>query len=464
MADQSKTYVRVSGDQMQAYLYLIDPGEGVNYSRREIDALLDNNGVVMGIKDDVINDMIERGLYYREVIVAQGEFPQDGVDGYFEYNFNRVIDKKPDAKADGTIDYWSISSIVHVKKDQVIATYIPSVQGLSGYTVKGKSLMPKRARELPPLKGRGFERLEDDKTYISLLDGKIEVQGDKIVISEIYEITGDADLSTGNINFPGDVVIYGKVCTGISIKAGGNLTVNGNVETAVIDVGKDIIFRSGMQGGYKAKVSAGGNITAKFIENTKVRAGGTIHAEVLMNTEVVSCEKLILDGKKSAIVGGSVNALQGVYAGTIGNEAEIPTEVSVGVPQETYVRREILLKKIEKNEINIKRIEVGIKQFEELMEKDPRIRKDDPRKAQLIRAKIQDNVILSQDRAELSKVEAMIGRGKAAYVRVSGYVYPRVTVSIESRKLVTKEKEMAVEFMNLDDNIIKRPYSYSEPT
>lgn len=461
MADQNKTYVRVSGDQMEAFLYLTDPGEGISYSRKEIDALLNQNGVVMGILDEVVNDAIERGVYYREILVAKGQDPVDGVDGYYDYNFSRVIDKRPDAKADGTIDYWNISSIEHVKKDQVIATYVPAVQGLSGFTVKGKSLMPKRARELPPLKGKGFEKQADDLTYISLLDGKIEVQGDKIVISEIYEISGDADLSTGNINFPGDVVIYGKVCTGVSIKVGGNLTVNGNVETAIIDVGKDIIFRSGMQGGYKAKVSAGGDITAKFIENTRVRAGGTIRAEVLMNTNVEYCEKLIVDGNKAAIIGGSVTALQGVYAGSIGNEAEIPTGINVGVSKDVYVRKEILVKKIEKNEINIKRIEVGIKQFQELMEKDPRIKKDDPRKAQLIRAKIQDNVILSQDRAELSKLESMIERGRNAYVRVSGYVYPRVSVSAESMVMTTKDKEMAVEFIFLDGNLIKRAYTYS---
>ena len=461
MADQNKTYVRVSGDQMEAFLYLTDPGEGISYSRKEIDALLNQNGVVMGILDEVVNDAIERGVYYREILVAKGQDPVDGVDGYYDYNFSRVIDKRPDAKADGTIDYWNISSIEHVKKDQVIATYVPAVQGLSGFTVKGKSLMPKRARELPPLKGKGFEKQADDLTYISLLDGKIEVQGDKIVISEIYEISGDADLSTGNINFPGDVVIYGKVCTGVSIKVGGNLTVNGNVETAIIDVGKDIIFRSGMQGGYKAKVSAGGDITAKFIENTRVRAGGTIRAEVLMNTNVEYCEKLIVDGNKAAIIGGSITALQGIYAGSIGNEAEIPTGINVGVSKDVYVRKEILVKKIEKNEINIKRIEVGIKQFQELMEKDPRIKKDDPRKAQLIRAKIQDNVILSQDRAELSKLESMIERGRNAYVRVSGYVYPRVSVSAESMVMTTKDKEMAVEFIFLDGNLIKRAYTYS---
>lgn len=95
------------------------------------------------------------------------------------------------------------------------------------------------------------------------------------------------------------------------------------------------------------------------------------------------------------------------------------------------------------------------------MEKDPRIKKDDPRKAQLIRAKIQDNVILSQDRAELSKLESLIERGKNPYVRVSGYVYPRVSVSAESMVMTTKDKEMAVEFIFLDGNLIKRAYTYS---
>jgi len=460
MADQKNTYVKISGDQMEAMVYLTDPGEGKSYSKREIEALLSNYGVVMGIDEKAIDYVIENEIYYREVKVAEGIKPIDGTDGYYNYNFNRVINKKPDAKADGTIDYWNISSIEHVKKDQVIATYVPAVQGLNGFTVKGKSLMPKRAREVPPLKGKGFIKLDDNLTYVSQLDGKIEIQGDKIVISEIYEVTGDADISVGNIDFPGDVVIYGKVCSGITIKAGGSLTVNGNVESAIIDVGKDIIFRSGMQGSYKAKVKCGGNLTAKFIENAKVKAEGTIRAEVLMNTEIIYCEKLIVDGNKSVILGGKVRALQGVSAGNIGNEAEIATELSVGVSPDVYVRREILLKKIEKNEINIERINVGIKQFEELMAKDSRIRKDDPRKAQLIRAKIQDNVILSQDKAELGKVDAMIERGKNAYVRVSGYIYPGVTISTDARMVVTKSKEMGVEYVYVGDDIVKRPYTF----
>lgn len=460
--NEKKTYVRISNDHMQAYVYLIDPGAGQSYNKREVLALLNNNGVVMGINENTIEYALDKNIYNREVKVAEGEPAKDGTDGFFEYNFNRVINKKPECKADGTIDYWSISSIENVRKDQVIAIYHPAVQGLAGYTVKGKSILPKRARELPPLKGKGFEKCADEITYISQLDGKIEVQGDRINISEIYEVLGDADLSVGNINFAGDVVIYGKVCSGIRIKVGGSLTVNGNVEAVVIDAGKDIIFRSGMQGGYKAKVSAGGDITAKFIENTKVKAGGTITAGTLMNTEIVTCDKLVLAGKRSAMIGGRVHAIRGIDVGSLGNDAELPTEVSVGISPDLYIRKGILEKKIEKNVINIQRIDVGVKQFEELMARDPRIRKDDPRKAQLIRAKIQDNVILSQDRAELAKVEDLISRGQNAYVRVAGYVYPKVKITVQSRTEIVMEKEFGVEYILVDDNIVQRDFSITQ--
>ena len=96
------------------------------------------------------------------------------------------------------------------------------------------------------------------------------------------------------------------------------------------------------------------------------------------------------------------------------------------------------------------------------MARDPRIRKDDPRKAQLIRAKIQDNVILSQDRAELAKVEDLISRGQNAYVRVAGYVYPKVKITVQSRTEIVMEKEFGVEYILVDDNIVQRDFSITQ--
>ena len=97
-----------------------------------------------------------------------------------------------------------------VTEGQVIAEYHKAIQGKDGMNLKGKPVLAKRGRDLVPLKGKGFERSEDGLTYTSLMDGKIDKNGDRIVILPVYEINGDADLSVGNIDFRGDVIIHGS--------------------------------------------------------------------------------------------------------------------------------------------------------------------------------------------------------------------------------------------------------------
>ena len=77
------------------------------------------------------------------------------------------------------------------------------------------------------------------------MDGKIDIENDKIRIQPIYEVSGDANLTTGSIDFTGDIVIHGSVESGVTIKATGSITIDGNVEACNLEAGKDIILRSG---------------------------------------------------------------------------------------------------------------------------------------------------------------------------------------------------------------------------
>ena len=70
-------------------------------------------------------------------------------------------------------------------------------------TVKGTPVTAKRGRPISPLLGRGFERSEDGLTYKATISGKIEMQNNRILIVPIYEIFGDVDVNTGNIDFKG---------------------------------------------------------------------------------------------------------------------------------------------------------------------------------------------------------------------------------------------------------------------
>ena len=440
---QSEPKVRLSRDNMKAYLLLPRP-ELENHDLNYILAVLKTVGVSYGVKQDRISQMVEQQIYDQEVLVAEGQMPEDGVDGYYEYKFDMNFSTKPKLKPDGSVDYWSIKMVEIVTEGQIIAEYHKSVQGKDGVDLRGKPILAKRGRDLVPLRGKGFERSEDGLVYTSLMDGKIEMSGERIVILPVYEINGDADLSVGNIDFRGDVIIHGTVCSGLTVKATGTVTIDGIVEGANIEAGKDIVLRSGVMGASRATIMANGNISAKFFEYTRVHANGTIQADVFLNCQVSCGESIILNGKKASIIGGEVGAIESIEVDTLGSEGEVRTHVKIGNDMATKRRISVLQIKIEKT--NLAKIEEGLKILKDM--------KNDPRRTDLLRVKIRDTALLAGDEAELEKLLDQIERARGGVVRVTGNVYPGVRVDIDELRVIVKEQQERLEFVREQDKIL----------
>ncbi len=441
--------VRISNDKMKAYLYLPSPDfDEDGYSMDDIIDILQSNGISFGIKEDKVQDIIERQIYNQEILVAEGQTPEDGIDGYYDYKFDMNFSKKPKVRPDGSVDYWSIKMVEIVTEGQVIAEYHKAIQGKDGMDLKGKTILAKRGRDLVPLRGKGFARSEDGNTYTSQIDGKIDMNGDRIVILPVYEVNGDADLSVGNIDFRGDVIIHGSICSGLVIKATGSVTVDGIVEGASIEAGKDIVLRSGVMGASRANINSKGNISAKFFEYTRVHANGTIRADVFLNCQVSCGESIILNGKKASIIGGEVGAIQSIEADILGSEGEVKTNVKIGNDLAVRRRIGILQNKIEVEKANLAKIEEGLKILQDL--------KNDPRRTDLLRVKIRDTALLAGDTAELEKLEDQVRRAKGGTIRVNSSVYPGVCVEIDELRVKVKEKQRRLEFVRDRDNIVMR--------
>lgn len=333
-----------------------------------------------------------------------------------------------------------------VTEGQIIAEYHKSVQGKDGVDLRGKPILAKRGRDLVPLRGKGFERSEDGLVYTSLMDGKIEMSGERIVILPVYEINGDADLSVGNIDFRGDVIIHGTVCSGLTVKATGTVTIDGIVEGANIEAGKDIVLRSGVMGASRATIMANGNISAKFFEYTRVHANGTIQADVFLNCQVSCGESIVLNGKKASIIGGEVGAIESIEVDTLGSEGEVRTHVKIGNDMATKRRISVLQNKIKIEKTNLAKIEEGLKILKDM--------KNDPRRTDLLRVKIRDTALLAGDEAELEKLLDQIERARGGVVRVTGNVYPGVRVDIDELRVLVKEQQERLEFVREQDKIL----------
>ena len=451
--------IRISADEMEAYLQVPPPAEDTNYTIKDLQDILDHNNVCYGVISSALTDVIGGKLYDQPILVAKGNEPIHGVDGYYEYLFNKVIDNKPQIKADGTVDYWSVNNLETIEVGKVIAVYHPPVQGKDGMGVRGNVVLAKRGKEMPMLKGKGFDRSEDNLVYTANTEGKIEMQNDRIIISAIHEISGNADITRGNIDFRGDVVVHGNVESGITIHASGSITIDGTVEACTLEAGKDIILRGGMLGGNKASVKTKGNIFAKFFENTHIEAEGSIQADVLMNCTVDCHSKVILSGRRASIIGGEVHAVQGVEAYSIGNEAETKTYIYTGAETSLHTRAAQLEKRIADIKAEIKKIEKGLEQFKALEKEKAASFANDPRRMALLRIRIRDVASLAEAENEFEKLNELLIRAKGATVKILDKVHPGVRIVIDDERIKVPNEAANIEFYCLEGAIRTRPAS-----
>lgn len=454
---KEKPIIRFSPDEMEAYMLLPSPDEGEEYTVPYVMQALSERGVNAGIDHEEIARMVVEEVFEREVLIARGAQPVDGVDGYFEYKFSTSFDNKPKVRPDGSVDYWSVHTIESVVAGQEIATYHPPVEGEDGFNVKGKPIQAKKGRDQMPIKGKGFEVQPDGVTYVATVDGKIEMQNNRIVILPVYEISGNAEISLGNIDFRGDVVIHGGVESGVTIRSTGSVTIDGIVEACTIEAGKDVILRSGMLGGNKASVKTKGSITAKFFEFTNIECDGDIQADVLMDCDVKCQGKVSMTGARGSIIGGTLHAIQGVEVTSLGNDAEKKTEIMVGAGADVASRLRVLEKKIEATETNLQKIEGGLKQFDMLEAERGVSYANDPRRMQLLRIKIRDTATLANDKEECKKLRRLVEGSRGACVSVLQEVYPGVIIRIGDLRFDLRNVGKSIEFYRLSDKISTRP-------
>ena len=438
--------VRITEDWMEAYMTVPPTGTPENYTVSYLTEVLHLNHVKIGILPDSLQRIIDNNLYNKEVLVAQGAEAQDGENGYFEYLFETNLSQKPIVLEDGTVDYKNIKMIELVEPGQKIAIYHPGTAGTNGYNLAAQFKLAKHGAELPPLKGTGFERMEDGVTYFATVGGKITELNNRVNIFPVHELFGDVDLSTGNIEFNGDVIIHGNVLEGMSIKASGTITVDKVVESAYIDGKKGVILRGGVLGKNGAKVRSKGNITAQFIEYADVKTDADIEADSFLDSNVYAGGSIKLNGKKGCIVGGTTHAVRSVEAREIGNQAGANTDVSVGVPQQVYAQMMTIDQETQDDECQLQRIEEGLIQFETIMRQKGLPFHNDPRRMALVKEKLRLSAQIAGRREEVVGLQRIINASNDACVQVVRNVYPGTRVSVDGQCVQVQEVQKAVEF------------------
>ncbi len=431
--DLSQSYIKIAEDKMTAWLYLVPPEVGEEpYTKQEIKDYLVHGEVVAGFRESNLSAMVKKEIYFREIEVAVGNPQVDGIDGYFEYTFDATEEKAPAILADGSVDYTSVNRITNVRVGDQLAKYQPAQQGKDGLDVLGNVVKGKAAKDLPALRGASISKRDTSDTYFAEKEGKVELRDGKLDIQSTHEIYGDVDQTIGKVEFFGDVVINGNVESGVVIRAGRNIEIRGSVEAASLFAGGDIILQRGIQGQQRAKASARGSVFAKFIEQTVVTAGGNVTADSIMNSRITAEGKVMLSGKRGTLVGGYTHALQGIDVVSLGNDAETRTVVHAGYEADIYFKG-INLKKAENQ--TKKRMATLHEEIDDLKRKAQTLGEKylPVLKASAEKIKLQEKEITEELKAlaeEQQEIFAQMEKGKGAQIRVDGNIYRGCVICI----------------------------------
>lgn len=427
-------------DKMAAYIKITPPeGGGRPAGLQEIAYQIKQSGVIFGIKEDVVHALVKDPIYGQNILIAEGMAPINGKSGEVKFLVDIHKDRKPIIMEDGSVNYRDLDYIENVHKGQKLCEMTEPTPGINGKNVVGTVLKAIDGKPAKMVRGRNVYMGEDGLSLYSEIDGQVMYIDGKLSVFSTYEVPADVDNSTGNINFIGNVSVRGNVLSGFVLEAGGNVEVHGVVEGAVIKAGGNIILRRGMTGNGKGRLIAGGDIVAKYIENSIVEAANDIKAEAIMHSDVKCGNRLELSGRKGLLVGGITKVGKEIEAKVIGSYMATTTTIEVGVDPNIRERYKFIRTDIIKMEENSKKANQAIVLLRKLeaagmLTEDKREILD-----KSTRSKIFFDSRISEYKAEIAELEEKLQQEVRGKIRVSDYIYQGTRVSIGSASMHIKE-------------------------
>jgi len=318
----------VNNEEMQAYLTYSPACGGKDASFEYIMGMIKEAGICYGIKEENIHKLLDnlKSQTTERILIAEGDYPVDGVNSKFE----ALIENKD-------------RELLLVRKDDPLMRRIPATNGKAGKNIFGFMIPAKSGLDI------GFHKdiigakvsPNNSNLLVASNSGLPIISENKVDVESVLEL-GNVNLSTGNINYTGSVIIKGDVSNGMVINATGNVYVYGDVDKASIISGGDIIVSGGVTGGrvdisnlkkeYSAVLKSGGRVSATYLEYSEVFARKLIQIkEYSLHNRIYSKDRIKVGDEENIghVIGGILRADKYIEVGIVGNSYNIPSKLIV---------------------------------------------------------------------------------------------------------------------------------------
>lgn len=435
--------ITIDPDRMVARgVFICASDKGMPITKDEILSDLKFNNIVYGIKESNIDAYLNNKNYLEEIILAKGKEPRQGYDASIEYFFNTDPNLRPQLNDDGSVDFFNLNIINHINEGDLLARLTREDKGDPGTDVCGGSIPPRKVTRTVLRFGRNIRQNEDKTEIYAECAGHVNLVDGRVFVSNVMEVE-NVDPATGNIEYDGNVLVNGNVCSNFSVKAKGDVEVRGVVEGATVEAGGSITIARGMNGMGKGILKCGGNVIAKFIENSEVEAEGYVESGSIIHSTVVAGTEVHVQGKKGFISGGKVTATTLIDTRILGSDMGTSTIVEVGLSALTKKRYAEVEELIKANNKIIDRVVPIMEAARERMQAGQELSSEqiDNIKGVYEVAKIKKKETLDLI-AEKEELESKLLADTNAKVVIKDTVYPGTKIVISDVSKIVKDSTM----------------------
>ncbi len=348
----------LSEDAMRAWATFKPPATGGRpLELSDIESIIDAEGITHGLDWERIRESLylcnNEHKTVSQVLIARGiesrpELPETPVfspgiqsqsrifrqvDSRGRYHppgeeQSEALHEKDLEETGGRVDHRERNSIHVIHEGQVLAKLLPRRPGEFGTNVKGEQI-PFATIEIKQLKpGLNVEKREN--SFISMAAGRLVWDKEQFGVDTNIEISGEVGYATGNIRFPGNVLLKGEIQDGFRIWSGGDIRSKATIDAFEIFCKGDLLCSEGILGRNHGVIRVKGNLEAKFIENCRADVFGTIRIKnAILNSRVNSNSEI--QCTKGKIIGGQIRFARVLKAEILGNRAGVRTVVIGGV-------------------------------------------------------------------------------------------------------------------------------------
>ncbi|TGL58487.1 DUF342 domain-containing protein [Leptospira sarikeiensis] len=443
--EPSSLDLKISEDKMSVYGILHPPKFGGKLlTKEEIHSQLGSLGIVFGILEEAIGKLSQAEEYGKRTLIAEGEPPVPGKDGDIRILFQHPETPTLEEDEFGRVDFKNIQIIQSVKKNQKLAEKISPSPGKPGKNTKGEVLPFEEGKFAEWRLGPNVKISEDGNLVQSLIDGRPLIDRFGTIRVDEVCLLENVDFSTGNINFPGTIIVEESIADGFTLETDGSIIVKKSVGKVFLKAKGDIVLSGGFMGRNGGMIESGSDIYAKFIEQGKMIAKNSIFIEeAAMHSELIAGESVVVRGGRGEIIGGQCVAGKMITCTKLGAIVETKTILSCGMPPELLAELEDLKSEIRKNQEIIKKVDTSLQKLNDDSQRRSLTaeEKESLPKLQAIRQKyhsILENLYAQEQSAILS-----FDPDRNSFVEVEREIFPGVEINLgRNKKFSVKLKEL----------------------